>query len=348
MNYKITVLMPVYNAGKHLSEAIESILNQSFSDFEFLIIDDGSSDDSIDIVHSYSDPRIRFVANEKNLGITATLNRGIELATCELIARMDADDISLPERLQKQFAHFQKDPECAMVASWVTLMKSDGTVIRVNKKNPAYYYYFQMFNCWIYHPSVMYRKSAVQAVGSYSKTFSEDFNLWAKVIQKYKFHVIPETLVMYRHSDTSLCRVTKKTEYEKAHLEQIIENIQYYTGKDFPLSLSEAQFMRGSKDASIPTKQDIVNGFRKLDYITNCFLKVDNINNRNSNVIKAAALEKKKLIFYSLLRKKSKKELALLLFELSYYDLLYTLVAEKFRKLVSNLVPQKKLESRMI
>src|SRR6186713_3066927 len=98
----LTVLMPVYNAERFLAAAIDSILNQSFTDFEFLIIDDCSSDNSVNIITSYKDPRILLYQNEKNLGISATLNKGIELASTDLVARMDSDDISYPDRLQKQ------------------------------------------------------------------------------------------------------------------------------------------------------------------------------------------------------------------------------------------------------
>ncbi len=98
----LTVLMPVYNAEKFLGEAIESILNQTFTDFEFLIIDDGSTDSTIKIIESYTDSRIRLFKNQENLGISATLNKGIEMASTELIARMDADDISYSSRIQKQ------------------------------------------------------------------------------------------------------------------------------------------------------------------------------------------------------------------------------------------------------
>src|SRR5690242_19294735 len=96
-NPLVTVLMPVYNAEKYLAEAIDSILQQTLTNFEFIIIDDGSSDRSISIIQSYNDPRIRFIRNEQNMGISKTLNRGIEMAAAELIARMDADDISYPE-----------------------------------------------------------------------------------------------------------------------------------------------------------------------------------------------------------------------------------------------------------
>lgn len=99
----ISVLMPVYNSEKYLNEAIESILNQTFVDFEFIIINDASNDNSENIIESYQDSRIKYFKNEKNLGVAKTLNKGLKLAQGKYIARMDSDDISLPERLYKQF-----------------------------------------------------------------------------------------------------------------------------------------------------------------------------------------------------------------------------------------------------
>lgn len=111
---KISVIMPAYNAEQYISEAIESILNQTYSNFEFIIIDDGSTDRTVEMVQSYSDPRIRFVQNEHNLGVAATLNRGLKLATGEYIARMDADDIALRERFGKQVSFLDMHPEIAV------------------------------------------------------------------------------------------------------------------------------------------------------------------------------------------------------------------------------------------
>ena len=122
---RITVLMPVYNAERHLREAIDSILAQSFKPFEFLIIDDGSTDRSASIIASYRDERIRFFRNETNLGISATLNKGIALSSCELIARMDADDISHPQRLQKQFGFMKRNPACALLSTWARVVNED-------------------------------------------------------------------------------------------------------------------------------------------------------------------------------------------------------------------------------
>ena len=204
----ITVLMPVYNAEKYLKESIESILNQTFKNFEFLIIEDGSTDSSVEIIRSFSDPRIRLIQNEKNLGITATLNKGIELASSELIARMDADDISLPERLEKQFDYFQKNPECALLSTAVRRFNSEGTKNKIMEHNLEHFYYFSIFNTWIKHPTVMYKRSAVKEVGKYSRTYAEDFNLWSKIIRKYNFYHINEVLLDYRI--TAIIKACKK------------------------------------------------------------------------------------------------------------------------------------------
>ena len=110
----ITVLMPVYNGAKYLNEAIDSILNQTFSDFELLIIDDGSTDQSIDLIKAYNDPRIKLIVNKKNIGQSATLNKGLELARGKYIARMDQDDISMPERLKKQMGFMDEYPKFAV------------------------------------------------------------------------------------------------------------------------------------------------------------------------------------------------------------------------------------------
>jgi len=108
---KVTVLMPVYNGEKYLNEAIDSILGQTFKDFKFLIINDGSTDGTADILKSYKDSRIKVTNNEKNIGLTKSLNKGLKMAKSEYIARMDADDISLPTRLQKQVEFMDSHPK---------------------------------------------------------------------------------------------------------------------------------------------------------------------------------------------------------------------------------------------
>src|SRR2546423_6687976 len=118
MRPRVSVLMPVYDVAKYLREAIDSILGQTFTDFEFIIIDDASTDRSAEIINSYNDPRIRFIQNEKNVGLIATLNRGLDLAYGEYLARMDQDDVSLPERLAKQVAFMETASDVAASGTW--------------------------------------------------------------------------------------------------------------------------------------------------------------------------------------------------------------------------------------
>ena len=114
---RVTVLMAVYNGERFLAEAVASILDQTFRDFEFLIVNDGSTDRSREIILSFGDPRIRLVDNPENIGLTRSLNRGLELAKGGLIARQDADDISLPERLEREIGFLDGNPKAAIVGS---------------------------------------------------------------------------------------------------------------------------------------------------------------------------------------------------------------------------------------
>ena len=122
MNPLVTVLMPVYNGEKYLKEAIESILNQTFKDFEFLIINDGSTDNSVKIIQSFNDLRIRLIHNESNIGLIKTLNKGLKLSNGKYIARMDCDDVSLPKRLSVQINFMEKHPEIGVCGSWVKII----------------------------------------------------------------------------------------------------------------------------------------------------------------------------------------------------------------------------------
>lgn len=294
----VTVLMPVYNTEKYLREAMDSILQQTFTDFEFLIIDDCSTDSSPQILASYTDARIRIVRNEKNMGMSATLNRGIELCRTELIARMDADDISYPERLEKQFQFFQSHPDHALLYTWAREVATTGAPLGVEEYEPSFFYYASNFENWIYHPTVMYTRSAVMDVGMYGVFYCEDYDLFWKMSRKYKVGCLPEVLLDYRLSDESLCRVVRKTEYEEAHNEQVVRNIRYYTGPDYPLTMEEIECFRYRYE---PVKKEgdlkkLVACVQKLDYISSLILKKENVNKINADVQKAWEYKRKETI----------------------------------------------------
>jgi glycosyltransferase involved in cell wall biosynthesis len=297
MSPKVTVLMPVYNASLFLEEAIESILNQSFREFEFLIIDDGSTDDSIALIEKFTDERIRLIRNEKNLGISLTLNRGIELATCELIARMDSDDISKPDRLEKQYNYMAAHPECGLLSSWARVITPDKELV-ILEKHPHYFYYYNLnFECWIYHPTVMYRRQAVVKAGMYSKPYSEDYDLFWKMARETVIYTLEESLVDYRLSPNSLNTVTRKDEYALANRENVLRNIRYYMGEDFDLPEPYLECLRHnfSPILALNSIDSLLECLDLLDKITEAIRAYPNIN-RNVSGINTAAYFKKDFI----------------------------------------------------
>lgn len=298
---RVTVLMPVYNAERFLRQAVDSILSQSFKHFEFLIIDDGSTDRSAEIIESYRDPRIRFVRNAENLGITPTLNRGIEMASCELIARMDADDISHPHRLQKQFAFMKRNPDCALLSTWARVISEDNRFIRLERYRSNFYYYNLTFECWMYHPTIMFRKSAVEQIGMYAMPFSEDYDLFWRMSTRFRIANLAEALVDYRLSPTSLNTVLKKNEYEIANEQNVLRNIRYYLGSDFQISHASLECLRHNFR---PLLNDydlraVMESLAVLDAVTIKILEKDNIN-RDGESIRGARHYKRKFILTEL------------------------------------------------
>lgn len=198
---KISVIMPAYNAERYIREAIDSILRQTWSDFELIIIDDGSTDSTAAIIAEYTDNRIRFCPNAQNMGVAATLNRGLELACGAYIARMNADDISLPERFAKQAAYLDAHPDVTVCGTAIELFcEGSVTGTRFPAAGPEKLKEDLFFSCGIAHPSVMMRRAAILELGGYDPAFNgmEDYELWCRVAEKGKITVLPEILLRYR------------------------------------------------------------------------------------------------------------------------------------------------------
>lgn len=208
-NSKVTVLMPVYNGERYLREAIESILNQTFTDFEFLIINDGSTDSSVEIIESYNDPRIRLVHNEKNLKLIATLNKGIDLAQGEYIARMDCDDISLPERLEEQVEFMDANLAYALCGSWVEVIDENnvptGLIWKYEGDHNKILAALLSANQFA-HSTVILRKSILTQGFYYDANYAhaEDYELWLRIADSFKVSNIQKPLVKYRVHSTSI------------------------------------------------------------------------------------------------------------------------------------------------
>ena len=204
----VSVVMPVYNGEKYLKEAIESILKQSYTDFEFIILNDGSTDKTEEIILSYDDPRIVYVKNENNLQIVETLNKGISLAKGKYIARMDADDISLSERLKKQVDFMDKNPEIGVCGSWVEYFGGQEGIWKTPQKDDEIKMSLFMGSPFS-HPSVIIRRDLFSDKCSYSSEYpqAEDYYLWSVLAPRCQFHNIQEVLLRYRiHS----CQLSKE------------------------------------------------------------------------------------------------------------------------------------------
>ncbi len=205
MTPMISVLMPVYNGEKYLKEAIESILNQTYTDFEFLIINDGSTDKTEEIILSYADDRICYIKNNQNLGIVKTLNKGINLATGEYIARMDADDISFPKRFEYQLAFMDKHLDVGVCGTW---LKTIGMVEEVWKMPISHDAILveTLFHSSLMHPTVFIRKSVLDLLDRiYDEDFKwvEDYELWIRLAKKIQFRNISKVLLKYRIENRS-------------------------------------------------------------------------------------------------------------------------------------------------
>lgn len=298
---RVTVLMPVYNAERFLHEAINSILEQSFKPFEFLIIDDGSTDRSAEIVESFRDPRIRFVRNSHNMGITSTLNKGIALASCELIARMDADDISHPQRLQKQFGYMKRNPNCAMLSTWARVITEDKKFVRLERYRSNFYYYNLTFECWIYHPTIMFRKSKAEEVGLYGKPYSEDYDFFWKMSTRFRIANLAEALLDYRLSSTSLNTVLKKAEYDIANEQNVLRNIRHYLGDDVQLSHESLECLRHNFRPTVMRYDlgTVMKALQVMDAVAKTMVEGENPN-RDATSIRRARYFKRRFILHEL------------------------------------------------
>jgi glycosyltransferase involved in cell wall biosynthesis len=204
----VTVLMPVFNGARYLRESLASVLAQMFTDFELLVIDDGSTDESPTILASYPDPRMRVLRNEHNIGLVATLNRGLSEARGEWIARQDADDLSAPGRLAAQMAFVRGNPTVPLVGSDAWLIDKDG---RGNGRwrtggHADLVAWDLCFRAPFAHGSALFRRSIIfDRLGGYHDLRAcEDLDLWSRVAREFPIVTMREPLVKYRLHEASI------------------------------------------------------------------------------------------------------------------------------------------------
>lgn len=229
---EVAVLMPVYNAGQYVKETINSVLEQTFKNFEFFIYNDGSTDDSEKEILKFKDKRIRYTKINKNAGYVNALNRGLREITSPYICRIDADDICEPERLEKQIKVLKRDDRigvCGTAAQLIGFEIENGTiwyqpesheeiVLKALSENP------------IIHPSVMFRTELVSKIGFYNPDVmpSEDLDYWIRCSRTCKLYNLPEPLIRYRIHESQVSNTDnslQKNNAEKIHLNFIIESL---------------------------------------------------------------------------------------------------------------------------
>lgn len=208
----VSVLMPVYNGAADLRRALDSVLGQTFSDFELIVINDGSKDESASLLNSVDDPRVR-VIHQDNMGLAATLNRGLAMARGALIARQDQDDLSHPERFARQVTHLNDNPECILLGTAAEIWVGDEPTERAHDHPTEHSLlaFDLLFNNPFVHSSVMMRRDAVLDIGGYTTDKSrqppEDYELWSRLARKGRLANLPERLLVYREVPQSMSRM---------------------------------------------------------------------------------------------------------------------------------------------
>jgi glycosyltransferase involved in cell wall biosynthesis len=230
---QVTVLMSVYNDAAFVGEAVHSILEQTFADFELLVIDDGSTDGSADIIARYRDPRVRILRNKSNLGLARSLNIGLAAARTNLIARQDGDDVSLPQRLERQVEAFARRPELVVLGTQAHAVNERRRPVRgaAWRKciTPLGIEWQLMFESPFVHSSVMFRRDVIwEQLGGYDDRFrttqmSEDFDLWSRVIPRHPTANLEQPLLILRCRPRSVSKSYSVELIQRAG-DQLVQN----------------------------------------------------------------------------------------------------------------------------
>lgn len=256
---KVSVLLSNYNGDKHLNEAVSSVLNQTYDDFEFIIVDDASTDSSRKNIESYYDIRMKKYYAEKNRNIAYSLNLALSMASGEYIARIDSDDVWELNKLETQVQYMDNHSECGACFTKVNIIDEYSNIA-----NDVYDEYFQLFNSaenksqreWLRfffyqgnclcHPSVVIRRNVLEHVGGYyhlAYVPAEDYELWTRIVMKYPIHILEEKLVRYRWEET-----VNKISGKNAGRIYAFPNIMMLTRKRIMDNISNEDFVRYFKE----------------------------------------------------------------------------------------------------
>jgi glycosyltransferase involved in cell wall biosynthesis len=273
----VSVILPCFNAELYIAEAIQSILEQTYTNFELIVLDDGSTDNTKSVIRKFNDLRIKLYTENQNKGIVYQLNKGLKIANGEYIARMDADDISYPERIQKQVS-FLEEPENRAIE----ILGTDAISIGLSQKRiihqnylPKQISFMLNFKCPILHPTVMMRSSILKKGFRYEEEylFAEDFAMWRKLDNGSNIAILNEILLNYRiHNKQTNADISRLNTQIKS-VKKVLEIRNYNS----TLNTLNTIFLAGKKKAFIYTNKwlnsENVNGY-KLNYITEIYIRL--------------------------------------------------------------------------
>lgn len=305
----VSVILPVYNSSDFIFDSLSSILNQSLKDFELIIINDGSTDNSENIILNFNDYRIKYLKNEKNIGLVNTLNIGIEFASGKYIARMDSDDIAHPLRLQSQVKFLEENEKIGIVGSFVQIITSKGTnsyrgfELPIDNRNIKTYLFFH--NPFV-HPSVLIRADILKNF-TYSNDFTlaEDYFLWVKILEIYNGFNISSKLLNYRIHSNNVSSKNKQiqnqslykiysyllSKYFVTDLEKMTDLHFKFCVQNNEINISASDYKEIEKYILIFHDKVISDGFEK--FYLEVLLKINWL-----NLSKFTIFTHKKLIFY--------------------------------------------------
>ncbi len=276
-NPELSIIMPLYNNEKYVGEAIGSLLAQSFGDFELIVVNDCSTDSSLEVVKNFNDPRIKILNNEVNEGIVYSRNKGLEVAQGKFIAPFDSDDVAMPEKFMRQIAYLKKHPEIGLLGSWVLLINQEGHTMKQHWKlnaNQNMVPSLMLFKNYFTHSAIILRRDAIPKEG-YKSGFDmvEDYKLCCDVARKWKVWNFPQYLLKYRIHQTS---ITKSYPYNLALQEEKIFRILF---NNLEMDLTKEQL-----DCHFLIKNDVLIEDSEMVLKTEAFLLEILNNNRRLKV----------------------------------------------------------------
>lgn len=250
-NPKISVIIPVYNDERYIQQTIQSVLDQTFADFELVLVNDASTDRSLEIINQFRDPRIHVYTNEKNLGIVGSLNKAISLSKAEIIARLDHDDLCYPTRLEKQYLFLESHPEVGLVGAGIQEIDSEGNLVgtpRIHLSEPYLLKYWLHFEVLLSSPATTFRRSIIEKVGGFNPAaeLAEDYDLYTRFVKCCDLSNLAEPLV-YKREHGKNASVKYHDDQVARHIRTCASEVADLMGKTYPYDYFKKLIDRNEK-----------------------------------------------------------------------------------------------------